>query len=125
MSLTYCLYDNILLLKLYGDLLGLKDERAFYLLSERHIRMQRNHCIIDTSSLGHVNSKGLSIFVRIFTLMEQQQLRMVLIAPPAQLQRLLKVTKLDKVFTIVRTRSEALRLVVHAHPELVEECATF
>ncbi|MEH0158383.1 STAS domain-containing protein [Limibacter armeniacum] len=110
MSLTYSLYDKTLLLKIEGDLLGFAEEKELYKVAERHLS-QTTNCIVDTSQMGHINSKGLSILVRILTLLDKSSGTMVLISPPSQFNKLLKITKLDKVFLTAESRSEALRVL--------------
>lgn len=111
MSLIYCLYNKTLLIKVEGDLLGLPHEQEIYRVADIHLHSQATHCVVDTRQMGHINSKGLGIMVRILTLLDKTNGQMILISPPVQFQKLLKITKLDKVFKFAVSRAEALQKV--------------
>ncbi|PWJ39212.1 STAS domain-containing protein [Sediminitomix flava] len=111
MIFDYYLHNDILLLRVEGDLLGLPHEAALVRIARLHLNENVKHCAVDLSDIKHINSRGMSLLIRILNLVDHLHGNMVLINPPAQTKKLLKITKLDLAFVTVDTRSEGVRLL--------------
>ena len=111
MKYTYYLLDDVLFINIKGDLLGLSEEEDIIRAVKIHLALSVNHCVIDVANLGYMNSRGVSIMIRILNLLERSEGNMVLMHLPPQLTRLMRITKLNQVFKFADTRYEALRLL--------------
>lgn len=107
-SFSCFIIDRTLAIKCRGDLLGIGQER--YLLKQASDLTKAGciNCSIDLSDVRHMNSKGLSLLIRLLTMFRNGGGDMVLIRPTSKAIKLLAVTKLNKIFTAVDSRSEGL-----------------
>ncbi|OHX68073.1 STAS domain-containing protein [Flammeovirga pacifica] len=109
MKYSFLIYDGVITVKLIGDFLGHPEEKSFIRDSKLFTRSGITNFIIDASEINHMNSGGLSMLVRLYTDISQNNGKMLLISSPSQLTKLLKITKLDKVFQTSNSRSKALQ----------------
>ncbi|ANQ47433.1 STAS domain-containing protein [Flammeovirga yaeyamensis] len=109
MEYSFLIYDGVITVKLKGDFLGHPEEKSFIRDSKLFTRSGITDFIIDATHINHMNSGGLSMLVRLYTDISQRNGRMLLISSPTQLTKLLKITKLDKVFQTSSSRSKALQ----------------
>lgn len=111
MNYNYFVYENILIMELSGELLGFPKDREIVALSARYLAFASFHCIIDLQRIKHMNSMGLSLLIRIFNVCNQKKGKVVLVNPSEQVDKLLSITKLDKVFTFAQTRGKAISTI--------------
>ena len=71
----------------------------------------RASCIVDMENVRYMNSSGIGVLITILTKVKNKNGQMVLVKPSVQIVKLLEITKLDSVFTIVNSKSEAEELV--------------
>jgi anti-anti-sigma factor len=116
----FFLYDHVLLITLEGDLLGMSQEQELIPLVAHYVRFSVNHCIVDLSKVQHMNSTGLSFLIRILGTVSASEGKMVLIHPTDQVSKLFTITKLDRIFTVQSSRSEALHYLLASRPKEVE-----
>jgi anti-anti-sigma factor len=72
-------------------------------VSQRH-----THFAVDLSQLAFVDSSGLGMLVSAFKTIQQAQGKLVLFGLQPYVQKLVTITKLDRVLPIVPTQAEAL-----------------
>ncbi|MBB6459355.1 STAS domain-containing protein [Flammeovirga kamogawensis] len=111
MEYSFFIYDQIINIKLKGDYLGLPKEKILIRDAKIFTKSGNIDFVVDASEVNHMNSGGLSMLVRLYTDISQHNGKMLIISPPEQLTKLLKITKLDKVFQTVTRRGEAMQLL--------------
>lgn len=109
MVYTYFIFGDTISIRLKGDFLGLPKEKLLFNTIVLHTKFGVKRIVLDLEELGHLNSKGLSIMVKSLTHMETKGGKLVLLSPPKQTQKILKITKLDLVFPITASRTLAMK----------------
>lgn len=114
MEYTHQLDDQIAEFRLQGSLLSETDRDSIKADLTKYIEDGIVHFLIDLTDLKHVNSTGLGIFITLYTRVRGKSGEMVINNPSENIQNLLKITKLDSVFSITDSRAEAVeRLKAH------------
>ena len=67
--------------------------------------------VLDLSGVSYVDSIGVSELVRSHVIVDNQGGRLALAAMPAQIDQLLRVTRLDQIFNRFRTLAQAIEHV--------------
>lgn len=100
--------DNILFIKLEGDLIG--EDNGLELVD--HVNDKINDevilCAIDLSEVRYMNSSGIGVLITLLTKFRNKGGEIVLINPSEQIKKLLIITKLNAIFNIVASEKEAL-----------------
>ena len=65
------------------------------------------YCAIDLSEVRYMNSSGIGVLITILTKFRNKGGEVVLIKPSDQIRKLLVITKLNAIFTIVESEEEA------------------
>jgi anti-sigma B factor antagonist len=102
--------DGIAILRVNGSLAVEEDELEVMALRQKVDRMVTagyTSLGIDLSGLSTIDAEGLGELTRALRRVSGQGGRVLLIAPPGPLKRLLAVTRLDTVFTVVDSVAEA------------------
>ena len=107
MNYTYTVEDNILNIKINGDLLGLSNEDELLELALNQIKEGNKYTIIDISGIGYMNSTGLNLLIKLLTKFRNDDGEVILLTPSEQVKKLLVITKLSAIFTIEETLEEA------------------
>jgi anti-sigma B factor antagonist len=108
MEFNHNINDNVLELFVSGDLLGLSKEQRILDFVQEHIENQITRCSIDISDVGYMNSTGLSLLIRLLTRLRNQGGDLVLVSPSDQVKKLLVITKLNAIFSVVENQNEAI-----------------
>ena len=58
-----------------------------------------------------MNSSGIGVLITLLTKYRNQEGEMILIKPSENIQKLLLITKLNKIFTIVNNKEEAVEIL--------------
>ena len=99
---------DIVIIVLDGEMVGGPD--ATMLTEKLHglIEEGRNHIIIDMTKVNYMNSSGLGILIGGLTTVRNNggKLRLLNLAP--KLQEMLRITKLDQVFTLYDDEGKAI-----------------
>jgi anti-sigma B factor antagonist len=107
--------EGVLHLTLSGDLLGDTDSEPLLRLAESHITTGTVLGAVDLSEVRFLNSSGLSVLIGLLTRFRNAGGELILIGPSAELRKLLVITRLEAIFTVVNTLGEAeqqLRAIV-------------
>ena len=111
---SFFVIDKTLAVSCEGDLLGLGREKNLFRLAEDMVKAGCTSCSMDLSSVRYMNSKGLSLLIRFLTLFRNNGGEMILIRPTSKANKLLTITKLDKIFSTADSRGEALVVLAKA-----------
>lgn len=109
MRYTYHIIDKILLIKFEENLITANFDQSLLLLIEECLQNSIVHCAVDLSQIRFINSSGIGILIRILTKFRAQNGEMVLIKPSTDIYKLLIITKLNAIFTVVENESEAIQ----------------
>ncbi|MEY3416671.1 MAG: hypothetical protein RL711_768 [Bacteroidota bacterium] len=110
MNYQHELANNVLFLKLEGDMLGETDGMELVDMVNNHMNQNVVHAAIDLSGVRYMNSTGIGVMITLLTKFKSKNGALVLVNPSDQIQKLLTITKLNSVFTIVGTKEEAIKL---------------
>lgn len=102
--------NEILLIRLEGDLIGENDGAAILAIAIDAIHDKIMKCIIDISKLRYINSSGIGVLITILTKFRNKGGEVYLLNPSESVQKLLVITKLNAIFQIAKTEEEALTL---------------
>lgn len=101
--------DNVLVLKLSGDLIG--EDNGANILDKVSNAIQNGVrvCIIDISNLRYINSSGIGVLITILTKFRNKGGEVYLMKPSETVQKLLVITKLNAIFQIIENEEEVLK----------------
>jgi len=108
MKFSYQVTNNILILGLEGDLIGENHGPEIVGLINDHINNGIVKCAIDISEVRYINSSGIGVLITSLTKFRNKGGEVVLIKPSESVEKLLVITKLNTIFTIYRSKEEAL-----------------
>lgn len=92
--------NNLLVVSLQGNLIGKEQTIGFFEELENEINEGAENIIIDLAEMQYLNSTGLSIFIRILTMVRNNGGDVVVVNVPEKINKLLVITKLNSVFNI-------------------------
>ncbi|WMJ74852.1 STAS domain-containing protein [Cytophagaceae bacterium ABcell3] len=99
--------DNTLFIHLQGDLIGESNGMELVDLVNDKINQSILSCAIDLSEVRYMNSSGIGVLITLLTKFRNKGGEVILINPSEQIKKLLIITKLNAIFTIVDTEQEA------------------
>lgn len=110
MKIEKQIQDRVLILGLDGDLIGQESGmKMLGIVNEEVVNESIDHCALDMSDIRYMDSSGIGVLLTIYNEFgNRTNGRMVLINPSDQVINILKITKLDTVFTILSNRNEAV-----------------
>jgi anti-sigma B factor antagonist len=100
--------NNRLILRLSGDLIIEAEGKPILQAAEAALDQQIRSCIVDISQLRYINSSGMGILITLLTKFRNRGGEVYLLNPSESVQRLLIITKLQSIFTVIRNEDEAL-----------------
>ncbi len=112
MKFTYEIkQENILILRPEGDLLGAPAEQKLIELVDGELNNGIKNCILDASKIPYMNSSGISLMIRLLTRFRNKGGDLVMIAPNDSVLKLLVITKLNRIFSILDTEDFAIEIL--------------
>jgi anti-sigma B factor antagonist len=78
---------------------------------EKAVREGRDRVVIDLDELKHMDSSGLAALIDSHQLVEARGGRLALVITSESVRRTVEVRGLDRLFTITRTRDDAVAAV--------------
>ena len=99
--------DGVLYLTFTGDLLGDTESDAVLLLAETHISAGITFALADLHQVRLLNSSGLSTLIGLLTRFRTAGGELLLVNPSPALRKLLVITRLEAIFTLVGSVEEA------------------
>ncbi|MDX5346031.1 MAG: STAS domain-containing protein [Hymenobacteraceae bacterium] len=103
--------ENILFIRLEGDLIASPDSQALYNFVEENINESTLLCAIDLSNVRFINSSGIGVLVSLLTKFRNRGGELILIKPSDHIRKLLIITKLNAIFTIAENDTFAAQLL--------------
>ncbi len=100
--------DEVLLLSIEGDLIGDNDEALLIEEITSHITDNILLCAINISAIRFINSSGIGILITILTKFRNKGGEVILVKPSEQVKKLLIITKLNSIFTVVEDEDTAI-----------------
>ncbi|MBF9253859.1 STAS domain-containing protein [Pontibacter sp. 172403-2] len=94
------LKDDILFIRLQGDLIAGADTQAMMEEVDNAQRTNVQLCAIDLSDARFIDSGGMGVLVSVLTKFRNKGGELVLIKPSDHIRKLLIVTKLNAIFTV-------------------------
>lgn len=102
--------NQVLIIRLEGDLIGENDGIAVLGKATDAIQDKVLKCVIDISQLRYINSSGIGVLITILTKFRNKGGEVFLLNPSESVQKLLVITKLNAIFQVAKTEEEALTL---------------
>ncbi len=99
--------DDIFVLSLNGDLIGENRGAELMELANEQVNNNVKLCAIDISDVRFINSSGIGVLITLLTKFRNIDGEVVLVNPSEQVKKLLIITKLNAIFTIVDTKEQA------------------
>ncbi len=107
MEFNHKIEGNTLILTMHGDLIGENSGPEIIEIVNNALSDKMINCIVDIENIRYINSSGIGVLITILTKFRNQGGETVLLKPSEQVKRLLIITKLNSIFTIVQTTEEA------------------
>lgn len=111
MKLESTVTEDIVYVRLQGDLIGSPDTQQLIELVNNSINETKLLCAVDLSQVRFINSSGIGVLVSLLTKFRNRGGEMVLINPSDQIRKLLIITKLNNIFTITETDKAAAEML--------------
>ncbi len=108
MNYTHEVSDSILIIRLSGDLIGEDNGASILELATENINNGIRNCIVDISEVRYINSSGIGVLITILTKFRNKGGEVYLVKPSENVKKLLIITKLNAIFNIVESESEAI-----------------
>ncbi|MEZ4888774.1 MAG: STAS domain-containing protein [Chitinophagales bacterium] len=100
--------EQALIIYFEGNLIS--KDRLVDLINELEVYVEEgiNLFVVDVTKLKHINSTGLSVLLTLLTKARNSGGELILAGIPEHLNKLLIITKLNSIFTIVASVEEGL-----------------
>ena len=112
MEYSHEIVNNVLVLRLQGDLIGENHGPELVSIINDTINDNIVFCAIDIEQVRYINSSGIGVLITILTKFRNKDGEVVLIKPSESVEKLLVITKLNSIFTIVPDIEHALKELV-------------
>lgn len=99
-------FDRFTVVKLSGEV-DLHNSRDVKKLLLNHLE-QLAHILVDFSELDYIDSSGMATLVEAFNLSKSKQLDFHIVGAKDAPLQVLKLTRLDSIFSLIETREQAL-----------------
>ncbi|MDN4165924.1 STAS domain-containing protein [Cytophagales bacterium LB-30] len=109
MKYTHHVNSGVLVLQFEGDLIGEEHGPEIVGLINDQINEKVALCAIDISKVRYINSNGIGVLITVLTKFRNKGGEVVLVNPSEHVKKLLIITKLDKIFTIMPSEAEAIK----------------
>ena len=103
--------EGVLVLSMSGDLIGENNGPELVQLANDTIHNGIVLCAVNLSKVRYMNSSGIGVLITLLTKFRNQEGELVLIEPSQNIQKLLLITKLNKIFTIAENKEEAVKIL--------------
>lgn len=98
---------DLVFINFEGDLIG--EENGPEIIEAVNDTLSNNiiKCAVDISDVRYINSSGIGVLITILTKFRNKGGEVVLVNPSEHVKKLLAITKLNAIFTIVDSIAEA------------------
>ncbi|MEQ8413625.1 MAG: STAS domain-containing protein [Imperialibacter sp.] len=108
MKYTHNISDKILHLHFEGDLIGENNGAELVEIVKDAIDKQVTLCALYIEDVRYINSSGIGVLITILTKFRNKGGEVVLVNPSDHVKKLLVITKLNAIFSIVDSKGEAV-----------------
>ena len=109
MEFTHEIQNDVLVLRLQGDLIGENNGTAIVQVVTDALNDGLRSCVVDISGLRYINSSGIGVLITILTKFRNKGGEVYLMKPSESVQKLLVITKLNAIFQIVQSEAEVIK----------------
>lgn len=109
MKYTHKIADQILSLHFEGDLIGENNGAELVEVVKDAIDKGVILCALYISDVRYINSSGIGVLITILTKFRNKGGEVVLVKPSDHVKKLLVITKLNAIFTVVEGEKEAVQ----------------
>ncbi len=106
-SYSHDLIDDLLVINFSGDLIGEQSGPELMDIINDRINQSVLFAAIDISDIRYINSSGIGVLITILTKFRNKGGEVILVNPSEHVKKLLVITKLNAIFTIVNSLDEA------------------
>ncbi|MEO9804118.1 MAG: STAS domain-containing protein [Reichenbachiella sp.] len=98
---------EIVFINFHGDLIG--EENGPEIIESVNDTLSNNiiKCVVDISDVRYINSSGIGVLITILTKFRNKGGEVIIVNPSEHVKKLLVITKLNAIFSIVDTIAEA------------------
>ena len=104
---SHDLIDDLLVINFAGDLIGEQSGPELMEIINDRINQKVLFAAIDISDIRYINSSGIGVLITILTKFRNKGGEVILVNPSEHVKKLLIITKLNAIFTIVNSIEEA------------------
>jgi len=108
MNYTTELKDNILIVRLDGDLIGGFSSQTLMDEVNEKISVGIRLCAVDISLVRYMNSVGVDVLIALLTRFRNKGGEVIVLNPSGQVKKLLIITKLNAIFQLADSLEEGL-----------------
>ncbi len=101
------LSDQVVVLKLKGNILSGVDANLIHQLIHEELELKHLHFVLDMSEVGLINSSGIGILISSLTAARNQKGDIVLAAVSEKVNHVLWMMRLNRVFGLYETVDQA------------------
>ena len=109
MNFSFKTEDDVMFIQFTGDLIGEENGPEIIEAVNNEIVNKVKLCAVDISDVRYINSSGIGVLITILTKFRNKDGEVVLVNPTDHVKKLLVITKLNAIFTIVNDVEEAVR----------------
>ena len=109
MNFSFKTENDIMQIQFSGDLIGEENGPEIVEAVNNEIINGVQLCAVDISAVRYINSSGIGVLITILTKFRNKNGEVVLINPSDHVKKLLVITKLNAIFTIVDSIDEATK----------------
>ncbi len=103
--------DSLLTLRLDGDLISVEINEEIIQQVEKYIETGMTMGIVNIEKVNYINSIGISVLVTMLTKFRNRGGDLVLVNPSEHVKKLFIITKLENIFNIAASETEALQIL--------------
>ena len=112
MDYSHDILNNVLVLRLSGDLIGENHGPELVSIINDALNDDIIFCAIDIHDVRYINSSGIGVLITILTKFRNKGGEVVLVKPSDSVEKLLVITKLNSIFTVVSNLDNAFKELV-------------
>lgn len=108
MNFSFKTEQDVMFIQFTGDLIGEENGPEIIEAVNDAIIKKIKLCAVDISDVRYINSSGIGVLITILTKFRNKDGEVVLVNPSDHVKKLLVITKLNAIFTIVDNVEEAI-----------------
>ena len=98
--------DGIFMLRLSGDVTVLSEGESMMFLVQDALKRGISTCVVDVAEVRFMDSSGIGLLIRLHNRFSNSGGVVFLLNPPDRVRRLLAMTRLEAIFTVINSVEE-------------------